>query len=98
MGRKLPTTAARSGLFVGNYLNKKTCTHRGILPFSLGMKKIPRRKAVDHKKNSRFTLKDVLMKTNAQRLSEAPRSEKIIHYVFVFGIAIVIVASLVFMD
>ncbi|WP_170846517.1 hypothetical protein [Janthinobacterium sp. YR213] len=53
---------------------------------------------MDHKKNSRFTLKDVLMKTNAQRLSEAPRGEKIIHYVFVFGIAIVIVASLVFMD
>ncbi|MDN2671874.1 hypothetical protein OX459_10770 [Janthinobacterium sp. SUN026] len=53
---------------------------------------------MDHKKNSRFTLNDVLTKTNAQRLSEAPKSEKIVHYFFVVGIAIVIVASLIFMD
>ena len=53
---------------------------------------------MNHKKTSRFTLKDVLTKTNAQRLSEAPKSEKVIHYVFVFGIAIVIVASLISID
>ena len=53
---------------------------------------------MNHTKNSRSTFKDVFTKTNAQRLSEAPKSEKITHYVFVFGIAIFIVASLIFMD